>query len=150
MSHTYTHLAVHIVFSTKDRAPSISAELRSQLFAYMNGIVGNLGGKALIVNGLADHVHLLASLPPTMSVADALRVLKTNSSKWVHETWPERSTFKWQTGYGAFSVSHSAVQDVAKYIENQEAHHRKYSYEEEFLALLEKHDIPYDERYIWG
>jgi putative transposase len=150
MSHTYTHLAIHIVFSTKDRTPSISVEIRPELFAYMGGIVRNFGGKPIIINGLADHVHLLISLPPTMALADALRVLKANSSKWVHESWPERSTFGWQTGYGAFSVSHSAVDDVTQYIQNQETHHRKYSFQEEFLALLKKHNIPYDEPYIWG
>src|SRR2546423_1803259 len=98
MAHTYTRLLVHVVFSTKDRLPQIDAELRPQLFAYMAGIIREIGGTPVIVNGPADHVHSLVGIPASLSVADAVRTLKANASKWVHETWPRRASFGWQTG----------------------------------------------------
>jgi putative transposase len=150
MSHTHTFLATHIVFSTKDRLPMITPDLKPKLWAYMNGIIGNIGGKALAINGIADHAHLLVLLPPTLATAEALRALKANSSKWVHENQREQSKFAWQSGYAAFSVSKSGIKDVVRYVENQEEHHRKFSYQEELLALLHKHDIEFDERYIWS
>ena len=149
MSHTYTHLVIHVVFSTKDRLPLISPETKNDLLAYIGGIVREEGAKALIVNGTNDHLHMLVSLPATLAVANLMRVVKTNSSRWVHEKWPDRGHFGWQQGYGAFSVSHSALSAVEAYITNQEEHHRKITFQEEFLALLKKHEIPYDERYIW-
>ena len=148
MAQTFTNLLTHIVFSTKDRVSSIRPELKSDLHAYMGGIIRNLAGQALIVNGMADHVHLLVWLPPTVAIAEALRVLKANSSRWVHDTQGRR-TFAWQAGYGAFSVSHSNTSVVVKYIQEQEKHHRRISFQEEFLALLRKNNIAYDERYIW-
>ena len=134
MSHTYTHLVTHIVFSTKDRAPTISPEIKKDLLAYIGGIVREEGGRAFIVNGTNDHLHMLVSLPASLAVADLMRVIKTNSSRWVHEKWPARRNFGWQQGYGAFSVSRSAMVEVHAYIENQEEHHRKLSFQEEFLA----------------
>jgi REP element-mobilizing transposase RayT len=148
MAQTFTNLLTHIVFSTKDRVSTIRPELKSDLHAYMGGIIRNLEGQALIVNGMADHVHLLVWLPPTVAIAEALRVLKANSSRWVHESQGRR-TFAWQAGYGAFSVSHSNTSVVVKYIQEQEKHHRRISFQEEFLALLKKNNIAYDERYIW-
>ena len=150
MAHTFTHLIIHVIFSTKDRLPQITPDLQPHLFPYMGGIVRDLGGKALLINGVADHVHGLLALPPTVTVADMMRGLKANSSHWVHQKWPqEHSKFGWQTGYGAFSVSQSNVPDVVKYIEGQEAHHRKVSFQDEFVTFLKKHGIAYDERYIW-
>jgi putative transposase len=150
--HTYSYLATHLVFSTKDRLPTITLEIKPKLWAYMNGVVGNPGGRTLAINGMADHVHLLVLLPPTIAMAEALRTLKANSSKWVHENWREESTskFTWQSGYAAFSVSRSGVEDVVRYIDNQEEHHRKLSFQDELLALLNRHGIEYDERYIWS
>ena len=101
MAHTFASLLVHVVFSTKDRTPDLSAELSGRLFPYMGGIVRELRGAALIVNGPTDHVHLLLSMPAAISVADLLRVLKTNSCRWVHEQFPARKRFGWQAGYGA-------------------------------------------------
>jgi REP-associated tyrosine transposase len=118
LSHTFTHLVVHVVFSTKGRAALISAEIKSELFAYMGGITREMGGRALIVNGMPDHAHMLLALPPTLGVAEVVRVVKANSSRWVHEKWPERRGFGWQQGYGAFSVSRSVMQDVEEYISN--------------------------------
>ncbi|HYO50789.1 MAG TPA: IS200/IS605 family transposase [Chloroflexia bacterium] len=149
MAHTFTHLITHVVFGTKNRASSIALEMGAPLHAYLGGIVKEMGGKPLIINGTQDHVHMLIALPATMAIADLIRVVKANSSRWAHEKWPQWHGFGWQQGYGAFSVSKSAMKDVEEYIANQEEHHRKVSFQEEFLALLKRHDIPYDERYIW-
>ena len=105
MSHTYSNLLSHVIFSTKDRQPLIDAELEPRLLGYMNGIVNENGGKVLPLNAMPDHLHMLWELPPTSSLSDAMRVLKTNSSRWVHETYGSQKPFAWQTGYGAFSVS---------------------------------------------
>ncbi len=114
----------------------------------MGGIRRKLAGKLIEVNARPDHIHCLLSLPPALAVADAMRVLKTNSSAWVHET-RRRAAFAWQTGYGAFSVSQSNVPTVVKYIRNQDQHHRRVTFQEEFIAFLKRHGIAYDERYIW-
>jgi REP element-mobilizing transposase RayT len=150
MPHTFTCLLVHVIFSTKDRAPDLSPELAARLFPYMGGIVREGKGTALIINGPADHVHLLLSIPATVSIADMLRVLKANSSRWVHEQFPGRKRFGWQAGYGAFTVSGSRLDDVRNYIASQEEHHRKVSFQEEFLALLRKHGLDYDVTDLWG
>jgi REP element-mobilizing transposase RayT len=115
----------------------------------MGGIIRNLKGKALLINGMVDHVHLLFDLPPSICISEALRIIKANSSGWVHEKWPSRQNFAWQIGYAAFSVSQSNVRQVYNYIANQEKHHRKVSFKEELLAFLKKHNIQYDERFIW-
>jgi REP element-mobilizing transposase RayT len=109
MPHTFASLLVHVIFSTKNRAPTLSADLASRLFPYMGGIVRERKGQPLIINGPADHVHLLLSIPAAESIADLLRVLKTNSSRWVHEQFPARRGFCWQAGYAAFTVSGSRV-----------------------------------------
>ncbi|HEX8890775.1 MAG TPA: IS200/IS605 family transposase [Pyrinomonadaceae bacterium] len=149
MAHTYTNLLTHIIFSTKDRTPLIDAELKPKLFSYMGGIIREMRGTALIINGITDHLHLLVGLPPTISMSEAMRVLKTNSSKWVHEMSKMRQTFGWQSGYGAFSVSQSNALAVSEYIAHQEEHHRRVSFQEEFVSFLKKHGIEYDERFIW-
>jgi REP element-mobilizing transposase RayT len=105
--------------------------------------------KALSIGGVEDHVHLLLSLPATMPMAKAMQLIKGGSSKWVHEMFPDQRLFAWQTKYGAFSVSASQSDKIIKYIENQPEHHRKMSFQEEFVALLKKHNIEYDERYLW-
>jgi putative transposase len=150
MSHTYSNLLFHVIFSTHERRTLIPPEIQSDLFAYMGGIVRGLHGKALAIGGTNDHVHVLMRLPQDASVADVVRVVKTNSSRWIHEKWPERAAFSWQTGYAAFSVSESNIDAVVKYIAEQSVHHRKRSFQEEFVAFLKKNGIEYDERYIWG
>ncbi|HEX8422315.1 MAG TPA: IS200/IS605 family transposase [Pyrinomonadaceae bacterium] len=149
MAHTFTNLLTHAIFSTKDRAPLIDGELKARLFPYIIGILRELKVKTLAINGVDDHVHLLFALPPAHSVADVMRVLKTNSSRWVNETSTTERIFGWQSGYGAFSVSQSNVVDVVEYIRGQEEHHRKRTFQEEFVVFLKKQGIEYDERYIW-
>jgi len=138
-----------VIFSTKDREPFITAAFRDDLLAYLGGIMRELGGALRAANARPDHVHLLCSLPPTLATSDALRLLKTNSSRWMHRD-RRLAGFDWQTGYGAFSVSHSVAPAVARYIGNQEKHHRRVTFQEEFLTFLKKNGIAYDERYIWG
>ncbi len=149
MGHTCSNLLAHIIWSTKDRQPLIEPDLKEDLFAYLGGIVREMKGKALIINGMPDHVHMLAELPPTVSVAELMRVAKTNSSRWIHETRPGQSRFAWQTGYAAFSVSRSNAASVSRYIADQEKHHRKRTFREELVLFLKKHGIEYDERYLW-
>lgn len=149
MAHTFTNLLTHIIFSTKDRAPIIEVELKPELHAYLGGMVREIKGKAYSINGTIDHVHLLVSLPPTLALSEAMKVIKANSSRWVSGKWSGRKNFGWQTGYGAFSVSRSNVATVIRYIDNQEEHHRKMTFKEEFLEFLSKHGIEYDEHYIW-
>ncbi len=149
MPHSFTHLLSHVIFGTKGRVPCLDAELRERLFPYMGGIIRELGGSTLAINGTMDHAHLLLLLPATKPVADAMRVLKANSSRWVHETWASRRSFAWQTGYGAFSVSRSVADTIQHYIESQEDHHRRMTFKEELITLLERHGIAYDERHVW-
>lgn len=147
MSHTFTNLTTHLVFGTKDRLPLISSRIKTELFSYLGGLVKELKEKPLAVNGMPDHVHLLVTLSPTVSVAEAMRFVKANSSKWMTKRFGR--PFAWQTGYGAFSVSRSGVPDVVKYIREQETHHRKFDFRSEYLSLLSKYEIDFDERYLW-
>jgi REP element-mobilizing transposase RayT len=149
MSRTYTNLLTHAIFSTKDRQPLLAPALGKRLFPYMGGIVRKLDGVAILINGVVDHVHLLVSLPATLALSEFVSKLKSNSSRWVHETFPEHRLFAWQTGYSVFSVSASQKQSVLAYIAGQEEHHRKVSYKEEVIAFLKKHEIEYDERYVF-
>jgi REP element-mobilizing transposase RayT len=148
MAHTLTNLLFHVIFGTKGRQPSIDPDVREPLHAYLGGIVRELNGIAIVVNGTDDHVHALIKTPATLAIADALRVMKTNSSKWVHETHG-RSKFGWQSGYAAFTVSESGARAVRSYIEQQEKHHRKKSFEEEYIEFLVKNGISYDPRYVF-
>ena len=148
MSHTSGNILLHLIFSTQGRRPLIKREFRPDLFAYLGGIIREMQATALIINGTADHVHMLLRIRPAQSAAEIVRVVKANSSKWVRAKWS--SNFAWQTGYGVFSVSESNVTAVKKYIAGQEVHHKKHSFQEEFLAFLKKNHVEYDERYIWG
>jgi REP element-mobilizing transposase RayT len=148
MSHRFTALFTHVIFSTKERIAFLDAELAPECLAYIGGIVENIGGRRIAIGGVADHVHLLVDLPATVAVSDLVRTIKSNSSKWIHES-RGRSKFAWQNGYSAFSVSRSGVDSVIRYIRNQEKHHRRVSYQDEIRAFLKKHAIECDERYMW-
>ena len=147
MSHTSGNILLHLIFSTQGRRPLIKPDFRDDLFAYLGGIIREMHGTALIINGTADHVHMLVRVRPIHSSAEVARVVKTNSSRWVREKWSR--DFAWQTGYGVFSVSESNVAAVTKYIAVQEAHHKKHSFQEEFIVFLKRNNVAYDERYIW-
>jgi REP element-mobilizing transposase RayT len=142
-------LNVHVVFSTKNREPLIDRELAPRLYGYLGGIVRNTGAVLLAVGGVEDHVHLLVSLGRQSCVSDLVRDVKSNSSAWVHETFPDRARFAWQSGYGAFTVSVSLLARVREYIANQEDHHKKQTFQEEFREFLRRHGIEWDERYVW-
>jgi putative transposase len=146
---TYTKLYYHLVFSTKNRQAFIKMEFEDRLYKYVSGIIRGIEGTSIEINGTADHVHILTILPPKIAVSDALREIKANSSKWVHDTLPHLSKFGWQDGFAAFTVSKSQVEPVRQYIRDQKRHHRQSDYKQELLGLLNKHEIEYDERYIW-
>lgn len=146
---SYVSAYFHCVFSTKERRPMISPALRARLWPFLGGIARQNKMKGLEIGGMEDHVHILLSLPSTLSVAKALQLLKGGSSKWVHETFPEQRLFGWQQKYGAFSVSVSQLDTITQYIKRQEEHHRKISFQAEFVMLLTKHHIEYDERFLW-
>ena len=149
MAGSSIYLRGHIIFSTKNREPYISSEIGHRLVKYTGGIIRENKGKLLEANALPDHVHLYVSLRSEPSIAALLRLIKTNSSKWIKQAYPSMSYFEWQKGYGFFSVSPSQDKATIRYINRQEDHHRKRSFKEEFLNFLKKHDIEYDERYIW-
>jgi REP element-mobilizing transposase RayT len=146
---SYVSSNFHCVFSTKERRPFITPKLREKLWPYLGGIARQNKLKAIEIGGVEDHVHILLTLPPTVSIAKAMQLLKGGSSKWIHETFPEHRLFAWQEEYGAFTVSASHTEKVVDYIRGQEEHHRKQSFKEEFVALLTKHGISFDEKYLW-
>lgn len=150
MANTFTNLLYHIVFSTKDRTPLIHGEMRERLYEYMGGIIRGERGVLLEIGGVPDHVHLLTKLKSDMAVAEMVRLVKSNSSKWWNELDDTKAHFEWQTGYGAFTVSESQVRKVRSYIQTQESHHAKVSFRDELITLLKKHGIEYDEQYLLG
>jgi putative transposase len=146
--HSFNSVLIHCVWSTKKREPALTSELRDRLWRYLGGIAKQNKMKALAIGGTADHVHTLISLPPTLSVAKAVQLLKGNSSKWIHETFPRTRSFEWQEGYGAFSIGVSGMDATVSYIRNQTEHHRNRSFGEEFATMLRKHGFDYDERML--
>jgi len=146
--HSFTSIFVHCVWSTKNREPLLTSDVRDRLWPYLGGIARENKIKALAIGGAADHVHALVSLPATLSVAKALQLLKGNSSKWTHETFPKMRSFEWQEGYGAFSIGVSGVDATVAYIRNQAEHHRARSFRDEFRVMLQRHGFDYDERML--
>ena len=150
MSHSYVNSLFHCVFSTKERRKTITPDLEDRLWQYMGGIARDNKMKAMQIGGIEDHIHLLLSLSSTVTVSKALQLIKGGSSKWVHDTFPQHAGFEWQEGYGAFSIGVSQVEDTKQYIAKQREHHRTKTFQEEFIAILERHGIEYDPRYVWG
>jgi REP element-mobilizing transposase RayT len=147
MSHTYSNLIAHCIYSTKNRALLIKPDFADRLHAYMGGIFREIDAIPLAINGIEDHVHQLSVYPPRLSIAEIMRTVKSNSSGWIREHFnPE---FRWQANYTSLSVSESIVPDVKRYIEGQREHHRIMSFKEELVEFLKRNNIPYDERYIW-
>jgi REP element-mobilizing transposase RayT len=149
MPQSFASLHHHFVFSTKNREPFITEELQPRLYAYIGGIVRDTKSCLVAAGGMPDHIHLLVDLSRELAVAVALRLIKSNSSGWIHKTFPEQRAFAWQNGYGAFAVSYSNADSVEAYIASQAEHHRKQTFKQEFIAFLKRHKIEYDERYIW-
>jgi putative transposase len=149
MPQSLANVLVHLVFSTKHREPTISLSLIERLDPYMAGIASNFKCPAIRIGGVEDHTHGLFVLHPTVSIAELVGTLKSNSSRWVHETFSEHALFGWQAGYGVFSVSASARDAVVRYIENQPIHHANRSFQDEFLMLLDRHGLSHDPRYVW-
>ena len=145
---SYTNLLYHIVYGTKDRLPLITKELRPELHPFLGGLVNDLHGTPLEINGVSDHVHVLARIKPVISISEFLSKFKSQSSGWANRK--TRGRFKWQVKYGAFTVSQSQVDRVRVYIRNQEAHHSRISFEDEFKALLRSHGIDFEEKYLWA
>ena len=150
MSQSLVCQFIHMLFSTKHRFPLIVPELRPRLYAYMGGILQASQGRLLKAGGTSDHVHLLASLHQTSSIAGTIREIKSKSCTWIHDEFPRLKRFSWQTGYGAFSVGIGEVERVKRYIETQETHHRRKTFKEELIWLMEKHGLEYDEKYLWN
>src|SRR5437588_843053 len=149
MPQSFSALYVHTVFSTKNRVALITDTWAARLYSYIGGIIRNEVGVLLSAGGMPDHIHLLVSLGRVTGVAELVGLVKANSSKWVHETFPDLAAFAWQAGYGAFSVSQSQLAVVRHYIETQAEHHRQTTFQEEYRAFLRKHGIEWDERYVW-
>lgn len=143
---SYTNLNYHIVFSTKEHRPFLDDSETERLLEYIGGITGNMKATLLLAGGTSDHIHLAVRLHPELSIIEFVRTIKTNSSKWVHETFS--NTFSWQEGYSAFSVSQSIIGKVIDYIRNQKEHHKTLTFKDELMAMLKKHDIEYDEKYL--
>ncbi len=148
MSPTHLSLLFHLIFSTKRRQAWITESWQERLPSYLGGILRGLGGVAEGIGGAADHIHILASLKATHSLAEIMREIKSNSSKWVHEAIGI-ATFEWQDGCGAFTVSRAEVGWIQRYIREQRDHHRKKTFQEEYLELLRQSGIDYDEPYLW-
>jgi putative transposase len=147
VAHSYSRNHIHLIFSTKERRKTIAKELQPELWVYLSGICKNYEMIPIAIGGMHDHVHILFHLPPKLSLAEAVRLLKANSSKWMSGRGLE---FSWQEGYGAFGVSASNLDAVSRYIQNQAAHHRKISFDDEFRAILKKHGVEYDPKYVLG
>jgi REP element-mobilizing transposase RayT len=149
MPGTYTQLYVQIIFAVKNRNALIKKDWQERLFSYIAAIIDSKGHKSIIVNGVADHVHILVSLNPSASISDLVRDLKNNSSKFVNENKLSPFKFNWQEGYGAFSYSRSQLNTVYNYILNQEEHHRKKTFKEEYIEFLKAFEIEYSEKYLF-
>ena len=149
MPQSLSRILIHLVFSTKNREPVITPEIRTELHPYLAGTLDKIDCPSLRVGGVADHVHLFFGLARTRSIAEVVETVKTSSSKWIKTMDANLSAFHWQSGYGAFSVSQSDADSVVAYIRNQAQHHRKMTFQDEYRRLLEKYQVGYDEKYVW-
>jgi REP element-mobilizing transposase RayT len=149
MPQSLSKVILHIVFSTKDREPWLEPQIRPRMHAYLATICRDLGGDGLRVNGVFDHVHIVTTLPRTVSQAEMVEQLKKRSSKWIKTIDPRCRRFFWQRGYAAFSVSPSQLGAAIKYVEAQEKDHRTRTFQEEYREMLRKHGVEFDERYVW-
>ena len=149
MPQSLAQILVHLIFSTKNREPILSDDIRPELHPYMATILGGMDSPSILINSVADHAHVLFHLSKNHPLCNVIEVVKKDSSKWIKTKGKAYRNFHWQNGYRAFSVSQSNVDEVIKYIEDQKEHHRKRTFQEEFRAFLKKYQMPYDERYVW-
>jgi len=149
MANTYTQIHIQVIFAVRNRACLIQKSWKDELYSYITGIIQNFGHKLLQINGMPDHVHILFGFRPTQSLSNLMQKVKGDSSMWINKKRVLRHRFSWQEGYGAFSYSKSQVPSVIKYIQNQEQHHKKETFIEEYRSLLEEFGIDYNERYIF-
>lgn len=149
MPQSLSSVLVHLVFTTKHRREWLTDDIRTELHAYMTGILGNLNSPSLQVGGIEDHIHILFALSRSKTIAEIVETIKTSSSKWIKSKGALWSEFHWQSGYSAFSVSESQSDRVVQYIRNQVEHHRTLPFQDELRRLLERHRVSYDERYVW-
>jgi putative transposase len=147
LSHTYVQNVIHVVFSTKERQKLIPSNMKDRLWSYIAGICKREKLFVHAIGGMEDHIHILLQVPPTLALAKTVRSIKANSSKWIGE---QGHKFSWQKGYAGFSVSASNIPAVIRYIQNQESHHKKMTFDEEFIALLKKHGAEFDPKYVFG
>ncbi len=150
MANTYSSLHYHIIFSTKNREPWIIADIEERIWKFMGGIARKHGLIALQIGGIEDHIHALTTSPPTLAPAQIAQILKGESSKWIHQEFQRLKQFSWQDGYAAFTVSTSNLPQVVAYIQNQREHHRRKTFQEEYVEFLRASGVDYDERYLWG
>jgi REP element-mobilizing transposase RayT len=150
MANTYTKIYLHVVFSTKNRIDWIDPQIERRVWAYLGGIARKHKMTGIQIGGIDNHIHALIGYPPVLSPSQVAKYLKGDSSLWIHQEFQTMSGFAWQDGYGAFSVSRSEIPRVVEYIKNQRIHHQKTTFEEEYVKLLQLHDIEYDERYLFG
>ena len=150
MASTFTAIHVHMVFSTKNRERWIAPAIEGRLWAYLGGIASENGLKPIEIGGVEDHIHALLGIAPTLAVSRVAQLLKGGSSQWIHATFPDLRGFAWQDGYGAFSVSQSALAEVTAYVRSQREHHRTRTFDEEYRLFLKKHGIHFDEKYLLG
>jgi REP element-mobilizing transposase RayT len=146
--HSFSSSLHHCIFATKGREALLTPDTRARLWPYLGGIARDNGMKAMAIGGVADHVHVLLSVPATMSVSKAMQLLKGNSLKWIHETFPALRQFAWQEGYGAFSIGISGIEETCAYIRGQEEHHRTRTYREEVIMFLTRHGFAFDDEMI--
>ena len=149
MPQSLSQVILHLIFSTKNRAPWLDTDVRPRMHAYLATICRDLDAEAFRVGGVADHVHLVVTLPRPLSQSALVEEIKKLSSKWITGLDPKYRQFYWQRGYGAFSLGRSQLDAVVKYVSEQEEHHRKVTFQDEFRRVLKKYGVPFDERYVW-
>jgi len=149
MPQSLTQLYVHLVFSTKNRVHLILPEVQTELYNYMGGILNNIGCTPIQIGGITDHMHILSCLSKKITLIKMVEEVKRSSSKWLKTKSSKLAEFYWQDGYGAFTVGHTQIDDVIKYIQNQQQHHAKLSFQDEYRLFLNKYQIPFDEKYVW-
>jgi putative transposase len=149
MPQSLSRVILHIIFSTKNREPWLDSDIRPRMHAYLATICQDLGGDDLCIGGIADHVHIITTVPRTLSQAQMIEQIKKRSSKWIKAVYPRYRRFFWQRGYAAFSVSPSQLGAVRKYVQTQQEHHRRRTFQEEYRDLLRKHGVEFDEQYVW-